>query len=244
MGEHKVGTKEEWREARNALREREKELDRLSEELAEQRRALPWVRVEKEYRLATDAGPKTLPELFEGRSQLLIYHLMFGPNYSGGACPGCSGLADHLDGAVVHLNHRDVTLTCVSRAPLDMIQAYKRRMGWRFPWASAHGSEFPSDFGFALTPEQIRTIPQVAEMVADPPEFLTSWAEAVGTDLEDGLQEGPGWNVFALEDGVVYHTYSLQPPDRNMVAPYYYQLLDQTPRGRVREMDAVRHDEY
>src|SRR5436190_7637908 len=149
--EHKIGTQEEWQAAREQLREREDELARLAKELSEQRRELPWVPVEKEYTFDTDVGQKTLAELFEGRSQLLVYHLMFGAGYTKGACPGCSNLVDHLDGGLVHLNHRDVTLLCMSRAPLDRIQAYKRRMGWKFPWVSAFGSDFPYDFGFAFT---------------------------------------------------------------------------------------------
>ena len=134
MPEHEVGTRQEWSAAREQLLEREQELGKLDEELAKQRQELPWVPVEKEYTFATEGGQKTLPELFDGRSQLLIYHLMFGPTYEA-ACPGCSGLADHFDGALVHLSNRDVTLMAISRAPIEKLQAYKRRMGWRFPWA-------------------------------------------------------------------------------------------------------------
>jgi predicted dithiol-disulfide oxidoreductase (DUF899 family) len=239
---HAVGTREEWTAARNELAEREAELTDLSRELAEQRRALPWVAVEKEYAFDTDAGPRTLAELFDGRSQLLIYNIMFGPSYTG-ACPGCSGLADHFDAGLVHLNHRDVTMVCVSRAPLEKIQAYKRRMGWRFPWVSSFGSDYGFDFGFAATEEQQRT-GELAQMIAEPPEFLKEWVVAVGTDLASGLAEGPGWIVFALRDGVVYHTFSRHAPDGALLAPYYYQLLDQTPRGRGEEFRAVRHDEY
>jgi predicted dithiol-disulfide oxidoreductase (DUF899 family) len=133
MTEHTVATREEWQAARDKLLAREQQLVELNDEIREERRALPWVRIEKDYELATDAGPKALPELFDGRSQLLIYHLMFGPSYTG-ACPGCSGLADHFDGGLVHMNHRDVMLMCVSRAPIEKLQAYKRRMGWKFPW--------------------------------------------------------------------------------------------------------------
>src|SRR5215218_2494856 len=146
MTQHKVGTREEWQAARDELLERENELAQRSEELAQQRRELPWVPVEKEYSFETEDGKKTLPELFDGRSQLLAYNIMFGPDYTG-ACPGCSNLADNLDGGLVHLNHRDVTLLCFSRAPNDKLQAYKRRMGWKFPYVSTHGSEFSFDFG-------------------------------------------------------------------------------------------------
>jgi predicted dithiol-disulfide oxidoreductase (DUF899 family) len=142
MAAHKVGTREEWREARDALRKREDEHNELGNELARERRELPWVPVDKEYTFETDDGRRTLAELFDGRSQLLVYHIMFGPEYSRGACPGCSNLADHLSPAVVHLNSRDVTLTCISRATLPQIQAYKQRMGWTFPWASSNGSDY------------------------------------------------------------------------------------------------------
>ena len=243
MTEHKVGTREEWHAARAALLERENEHAERSEELARERRELPWVPVEKEYTFATDEGTKTLAELFDGRSQLLAYNIMFGPSYSG-ACPGCSNLADQLDGGVVHLNHRDVTLICFSRAPIERLQAYKQRMGWRFPWVSTHGSDFAFDFELAFTKEQMSGIDEVQTMLEDPPDWLEDWAEDVGTDLESGMSENPGWIVFALEDGVVYHTYSRMAPDRDFVVPYYSQLLDRTPKGRVDEFRATRHDEY
>jgi predicted dithiol-disulfide oxidoreductase (DUF899 family) len=240
---HRVGTREQWSEAREALRRREDELNELSNELARQRRELPWVPVEKEYKFDTPEGPKTLAELFDGRSQLLIYHIMFGPDYAGGACPGCSNLADHLSDGVVHLNHRDVTFTCISRATLPQIEAYKGRMGWTFPWASSNGSDYQFDFGFALTDEQLAS-KQLREMIERPPDWLAAWATAVGTDLEHGLIEGPGWAAFALEDGVVYHTYSRHAPDGDLLAPYYYQLLDQVPHGRPTDFRATRHDDY
>ncbi len=243
MTEHRVGTREEWRTARQQLLEREQEHALLGKELAQQRRELPWVPVDKEYTFETDEGPKTLAELFVGRSQLLIYHLMFGPEYTG-ACPGCSNLADHFDGGLIHLNHRDVTFLCISRAPLSKLQAYKRRMGWRFPWASSHGSDFNYDFGFAFTKEQMAADEAHRTMIDEPSDWLQEWAVAVGTDLQSGLAEGPGWNAFALSDGVVYHTYSRFAPDGDLLAPYYYQLLDQTPKGRVDEFRATRHDEY
>jgi predicted dithiol-disulfide oxidoreductase (DUF899 family) len=242
MTEHTVGTREERAAARSELLEREAEIARLSREAAEQRSALPWVRVERQYVFESDDGPKTLAELFDGRSQLLIYNLMFGPTYTG-ACPGCSGLADHFDAGLVHLNHRDVTMIAISRAPLEKLQAYKRRMGWRFPWVSSYGSDYGVDFGFAATEEQ-KASGELAKMINEPPDFLKEWSLSVGTDLASGLTEGPGWIVFALEEGIVYHTYSRHAPDGALLAPYYYQLLDQTPKGRGDEMRAVRHDEY
>jgi predicted dithiol-disulfide oxidoreductase (DUF899 family) len=243
MTEHKIGTREEWLEARNKLLELENEHAERSEELVRMRQELPWVPVDKEYELQTDEGPKTLAELFEGRSQLLAYNIMFGPSYTG-ACPGCSSLADHLDGGLVHLNHRDVTLLCFSRAPIEKLQAYKQRMGWRFPWVSTYGSDFAFDFELALTEEQAAGIEEIQTMVADPPDWLVEWAESVGTDLEAGMRENPSWIAFALDDGVVYHTYTRSAPDRDFVVPYFMQLLDRTPKGRVDEFRATRHDEY
>ncbi len=242
MMKHKVGTRGEWATARADLLEREQELGNLDEELARQRQKLPWVPVEKEYTFDTEEGKQTLADLFDGRSQLLIYHLMFGPTYQA-ACPGCTGLADHLDAALVHLNNRDVTLICISRAPIEKLQAYKRRMGWEFPWVSSFASDFNFDFNFAFTQEQMET-GQLAKMVAEAPAWLKDWAENVGTDLASGMAESPGWNVFALEDGVVYHTYSRTAPDRFLLVPYYTQLLDQIPAGRDADFPLRRHDEY
>jgi predicted dithiol-disulfide oxidoreductase (DUF899 family) len=243
MTEHKVGTREEWEAARKELLERENEHAQRSEELARLRRELPWVPVEKEYTFATDEGAKTLAELFDGRSQLLAYNIMFGPSYTG-ACPGCSNLADELDGGLVHLNHRDVTLLCFSRAPLEKLQAYKKRMGWSFPWASTYENDFAFDFELTLTEEQLSEIEEVQTMLEEPPDWLQEWAKDVGTELEKGMLENPGWIAFALEDGVVYHTYSRFAPDRDFVVPYYSQLLDRTPKGRVDEFQATRRDEY
>jgi predicted dithiol-disulfide oxidoreductase (DUF899 family) len=243
MTEHKTGTREEWQAARDELLKLENEHAERSEELARQRQALPWVPVEKEYSFETEEGKQALADLFDGRSQLLAYNIMFGPDYSG-ACPGCSNLADHLDGGLVHLNHRDVTLICISRAPFDKIQPYKERMGWQFPWASSYGSDFPFDFGLALTSEQMADVDEIQEMIKDPPDWLEEWSRMVGTDLQHGLAEGPGWIAFALEDGVVYHTYTRMAPDRDFVVPYYHQLLDRTPKGRQDEFRAIRHDEY
>jgi predicted dithiol-disulfide oxidoreductase (DUF899 family) len=180
--------------------------------------------------------------LFDGRSQLLIYHLMFGPTYKA-ACPGCTGLADHFDAAIPHLNNRDVTLISISRAPIEKLQAYKRRMGWKFPYVSSFGSDFNFDFDFAFTPEQMAT-GELAKLVAEAEDWLKDWADDVGTDLASGMAESPGWNAFALEDGVVYHTYSRTAPDRFLLAPYYYQLLDQIPDGRDADFPLRRHDEY
>ncbi len=243
MTEHKVGTRQEWVAARSELLERENEHAERSEELARQRQELPWVRVEKEYSFATDEGTKTLAELFDGRSQLLAYNIMFGPSYTG-ACPGCSNLADELDGGLIHLNHRDVTLICFSRAPLEKLQAYKQRMGWKFPWVSTYESDFPFDFELALTDEQVSGNEEIQTMLKEPADWLEEWAKDVGTDLEKGMSENPSWIAFALEDGVVYHTYTRSAPDRDFVVPYYSLLLDRTPKGRVDDFRAYRHDEY
>jgi predicted dithiol-disulfide oxidoreductase (DUF899 family) len=240
MPKHKVGTREEWSAARKELHEREQELGKLDEELARERQELPWVRVEKEYIFDTEEGKKTLAELFDGRSQLLIYHLMFGPTYEQ-ACPGCTGLADHLDGALSHVNNRDVTLMCISRAPIGKLQAYKQRMGWQFPYVSSFGSDF--NFDFAFTEEQMAT-GEMAKMVSEADDWLKDWADDVGTDLAHGMAESPGWSVFKLEDGVVYHTYARTAPDRFMLVPYYSQLLDQVPDGRDADFPLRRHDEY
>ncbi len=167
---------------------------------------------------------------------------VFGPTYEA-ACPGCTGLADHLDAALAHLNNRDVTLICISRAPIEKLLAYKRRMGWQFPYVSSFGSDFNFDFDFAFTPEQMAT-GELAKMVAEAPDWLKDWAENVGTDLAAGMAESPGWNVFALEDRLVYHTYSRTAPDRFLLAPYYDQLLDQVPAGRDRDFPLRRRDEY
>jgi predicted dithiol-disulfide oxidoreductase (DUF899 family) len=242
MTKHKVGTQDEWAAAVKELHEREQELGKLDEELAKQRQELPWVPVEKEYIFNTEEGNKTLPELFDGRSQLLIYHLMFGPTYEA-ACPGCTGLADSFDGVLVHLNNRDVTLMAISRAPIPKLQAYKRRMGWKFPYVSSFGSDFNFDFDFAATEEQMAT-GELAKMVEEADDWLKDWADNVGTDLAHGMAESPGWNVFKLEDGVVYHTYSRTAPDRFLLAAFYDQLLDQVPAGRHGDFPLRRHDEY
>src|SRR5919109_484412 len=171
MPEHAVGTRDQWLSARRELLDAEKEHMRRGDELARRRRELPWVPVEKEYTFETEEGRKTLADLFDGRSQLLAYNIMFGPSYSVGACPGCSNLADHLDGGLVHLNHRDVTLICTSRAPIERIRAYKERMGWQFAWVSTYESDFAFDFDLALTEEQLAEIEEVQEALKDPPDW-------------------------------------------------------------------------
>ena len=245
MTTHTVGTREEWLAAREELAKLEKEHAEREEEIVKKRRDLPWVPVEKEYELDTEEGKKTLAELFEGRSQLLAYNIMFGPDYQVGACPGCSNVGDHLDAGLVHLNHRDVTLACFSRAPIDRLRAYKQRMGWKFPWISTYGSDFPFDFSLAFTEEQAEEVPEMREMIENPPDWLQEWSQQVGADLKDGLREGPGWIAFALEDGVVYHTYSCY--DRGTdVLNATWQLLDRTPQGRGDDPEGWprRHVEY
>src|SRR4051794_39729336 len=170
MPEHEIGTREEWQAARDELAKLEAEHAQQNEEIKKQRRDLPWVPVEKEYEFDTEDGRKTLAELFDGRSQLLAYNIMFGPDYTVGACPGCSNLGDELGASRVHLEHRDVTLLCFSRAPIDRLTAYKERMGWQFPYVSTYGTDFAFDFGLALTPEQLQEVPEVKQMLDAPPE--------------------------------------------------------------------------
>src|ERR671925_1080 len=172
MPEHKSGTREEWQAARAELAKLEAEHAELGRKVTEERRQLPWVRVEKEYEFDTEDGKKTLADLFDGRSQLLAYNIMFGPDYELGACPGCSNVGDELDATRVHLSHRDVTLICFSRAPIDRLFAYKKRMGWQFPYVSTYGSDFPFDFGLALTPEQMAGIDEIQQMISSPPDWL------------------------------------------------------------------------
>jgi predicted dithiol-disulfide oxidoreductase (DUF899 family) len=243
MPEHKVGTREEWQEARAALAERENEFAERGSELAQQRRELPWVPVEKQYSFETEDGRKTLEELFEGRSQLLAYNVMYGPDYEVGACPGCSNVADQLDSPRLHLGHRDVTLICFSRAPIDRLRAYKERMGWKLPYVSTYETDFPWDFDLALTEEQAAEIPEVQEMIASPPDWLQDWSKQVGAELKDGLREAPSWIAFARENGTVFHTYTVTAPDP-FVAPYYALLLDRTPKEWGEPFRAWRHDEY
>ncbi|HKV68536.1 MAG TPA: DUF899 family protein [Gaiellales bacterium] len=243
MPEHTTGTREEWQAARGDLAKLEREQAERNEEIKRRRRELPWVPVEKDYELDTEDGKKTLAELFDGRSQLLAYNIMYGPDYKAGACPGCTGLADNFDGTLIHLNHRDVTFVCFSRAPIDALVAYKRRMGWQFPWVSTYGSDFPFDFGLALTKEQAGEIPEVQQMVDSPPDWLQFWSTQVDADLEDGLREAPAYIAFALEDGVVYHTYTVSAPDP-FVAPFTSFLLDRTPKDETSPFLTYRKDEY
>src|SRR5687768_8084610 len=203
MPDHKIGTRAEWQAAREKLAKLEAEHAELEQTVTERRRQLPWVPVEKEYRFDTADGKKTLGELFEGRSQLLAYNIMFGPDYEVGACPGCTNVGDGLDGALVHLNHRDVTLICFSRAPIERLVSYKERMGWQFPYVSTYNTDFPFDFGLAMTEEQAQQIPEVEGMIDNPPDWLEEWSEQVGAELKDGLREGPSYIAFARENGKI-----------------------------------------
>ena len=191
MPEHKIGTREEWQAARDELAKLEAEQAERNEEIKRKRRELPWVPVEKEYEFDTEDGKKTLAELFDGRSQLLAYNIMYGPDYKIGACPGCTNLADGFDGSLLHLNKRDVTFMCFSRAPIDRLAAYRKRMGWEFPYVSTHGTEFPFDFRLAMTEEQAQQIPEVKEMVENPPGWLQFWSSQVGAELKDGCGRPP-----------------------------------------------------
>jgi predicted dithiol-disulfide oxidoreductase (DUF899 family) len=241
MTDHEVAAREEWLAARNELLEREKELTRRSDELARQRRELPWVPIEAEYRFETDDGTRTLAELFDGRSQLLVYHFMFGPAYTAG-CPVCSSGADTFDGAVPHLNARDVTFLCVSRAPLERLGAYKRRMGWRFRWVSSLGTDFNFDFDVSHTEEQVAPF-----LEGGVPAVVDEFAAECGTDPAGYLAEGPGLSAFALSDGVVHHTYSTYARGLEIMLAFY-PLLDRVPKGRDEDASTAswlrRHDEY
>jgi predicted dithiol-disulfide oxidoreductase (DUF899 family) len=243
MAEHTIGTREDWQAARDELAKLEAEHAELGRRVTERRRRLPWVPVQKSYEFDTEEGKKTLGDLFEGRSQLLAYNIMFGPDYELGACPGCSSLGDELDGTRVHLNHEDITLLCFSRAPIDRLLAYKERMGWQFPYVSTYGSDFPFDFGLALTPEQAQQIPPVKEMIEQPPDWLADWGRQIGAKLEDGLREGPAWIAFARENGTVYHTYTVMAPDP-FVAPYHAFLRERAPIAGPEEPRNLRKDEY
>jgi len=258
MTKHSIGTREQWLAARLELLETEKELTRRSDEVAARRRELPWVRVDKTYRFDTDRGEATLADLFEGRSQLLVYHFMFGPDYTAG-CPSCSSIADGFNGIAVHLAHHDVMLMAVSRAPLAKLQAFKQRMGWTFPWASSNDTEFNFDFNVSLTEDQQRSGHVEYNFRQEPPRPpaeaptdgpLAAWAATTGTDWPTYTRERPGMSAFALEDGVVYHTYSAYA--RGLDGLWgMYQWLDRAPRGRNEtraEGDPLnffrRHDEY
>jgi predicted dithiol-disulfide oxidoreductase (DUF899 family) len=249
MTTHKTGTREEWLTARLALLEAEKELTRRSDDLARQREALPWVRVDKTYRFDTEDGNASLADLFQGRSQLLVYHFMFGPDYKAG-CPSCSMIADGFNGFAVHLAHHDVTLSAVSRAPLAKLQAFKRRMGWTFPWASSHGGDFNADFNVAFTEEQQRAggieynYRREAPVVPTTGGGPTTYAAMAGTDAATFTRDRPGMSAFVLEDGVVYHTYSTYA--RGLDGLWgMYQWLDRAPKGRNETgVWWRRHDEY
>jgi predicted dithiol-disulfide oxidoreductase (DUF899 family) len=243
MPEHRIGTREEWQAARDGLAKLETEQAERNEEITRRRVELPWVPVEKEYEFDTEQGKKTLAELFDGRSQLLAYNIMYGPDFKVGACPGCTNVADGFDGVLLHLNKRDVTLLCFSRAPSDRLAAYRKRMGWRFPYVSTYGSDFPFDFGLALTEEQAAGIPEIQGMVDNPPDWLRFWSTQTGAELKDGIRENPSYIAFALENGTVYHTYTVTAPDP-FVAPYFNFLLDRTPKPQPDEPLNFRKDEY
>ncbi|MDY7802981.1 DUF899 domain-containing protein [Burkholderia stagnalis] len=251
MTTHLTGTRDEWLAARRALLDAEKALTRQGDELARQRQALPWVRVDKTYRFDTEGGPATLADLFGGRSQLLVYHFMFGPDYKAG-CPSCSALADGFDGFAVHLANHDVTLTAVSRAPLAKLLAYRQRMGWTFPWASSVDSDFNFDFSVSFTAAQQRTGELEynyrraghAMDLTPPPEPVARFAATCGTDAATYSLDRPGMSAFVLEDGVVYHTYSTYA--RGLDGLWgMYQWLDRAPKGRNEQgVWWRRHDEY
>lgn len=258
MTKHKIGSREDWLESRLELLKAEKELTRRSDELAQQRQELPWVRVDKNYEFETEAGRVSLADLFDGRSQLLVYHFMFGPDYTAG-CPSCSAIADGFNGFVAHLENHDVAMTAISRAPLSKLKAYKQRMGWTFPWASSFGSEFNYDFNTSLTEKQQRegtveynyrreaawTLRGIGdEMTKGGEGPVAEIAATTGTDVATYTRERPGMSAFVLEDGVVYHTYSTY--SRGLDGLWgMYQWLDRAPLGRNEKgIWWRRHDEY
>src|SRR5262249_35781556 len=246
MTDHKIGTRDEWLAAREQLLLREKEHTRLGDELARQRRELPWVPVEKDYRLDTDDGEKALAELFDGRAQLLVYHCMFGPSYEAG-CPVNSSIADTVDGVLPHLHARDVTFMLVSQAPLEKLQAYRRRMGWTLPWVSSARTDFNFDLGFSHTEEQGRqVVEQMMEENALPP-IVEQNARASGTDGAAYMTESRGCSAVARDNGTVYHAYSTTWRGLEFLMGYY-PILDHTPKGRDEGEDwqlwIRRHDEY
>jgi predicted dithiol-disulfide oxidoreductase (DUF899 family) len=241
MTQHRIGTQEEWQTQRDALLKDEKELTRRGDELSRRRRELPWVPVEKDYRFETEGGAKTLGDLFDGRSQLMVYHFMFGPDWDAG-CPVCSSIADTLNAQVPHLAARDTTLVLASRAPLEKLLAYRKRMGWDIDWVSSDGSDFNRDIGFQATREELGPflngpIPVTVEQNAD----------MCGTDVAGYVSEGPGMSVYARSDGRVYRTYVTTARGLEFGLAYY-GLLDRTPKGRDEAPDEPlwvrRHDEY
>ena len=245
MTDRRIGTRDEWLAARERLLVREKEHTRLGDELAQLRRELPWVRVEKEYRFDTDDGEKALGELFNGRSQLLVYHFMFGPSYQAG-CPVNSSIADAVDGVLPHLHARDVSFVFVSQAPLEKLRAYKHRMGWRFPWVSSARTDFNFDLGFSHTEEQGREA--VAQMTgAGLPRIVEHNARSTGTDVAGYLTESPGFSTFVRDDDNVYHAYSTTWRGLEFLMSYY-PILDHAPKGRDEaeewQLWIRRHDEY
>ena len=252
MTRHKTGTREEWLKARIDLLKAEKDLTKRSDALAEQRQELPWVRIDKSYKLDTDGGTATLADLFQGRSQLLVYHFMFGPDYKAG-CPSCSMIADGFNGFQTHLAHHDVMLWAVSRAPLAKLQGYKKRMGWNFPWASSFNSDFNFDFNISITEKQQRDgnveynyQRAVHPITMDtPPAPVVEFAAMCGTDAATFTRDRPGMSAFVMEDGAVYHTYSTYA--RGLDGLWgAYQWLDRAPQGRNEENGPwwKRKDEY
>jgi predicted dithiol-disulfide oxidoreductase (DUF899 family) len=258
MTKHKTGTREEWLSARLELLKAEKDLTRRSDELARKRQELPWAKIDTEYQFETDDGKASLADLFRGRSQLLVYHFMFGPDYKAG-CPSCSAIADGFNGIAIHLANHDVMFWAISRAPLAQLNEYKKRMGWTFPWASSFGSDFNFDFSASFTEDQqrngieynyLREPPMEPRGEAPPlstsaPEGPTEFAAASGTDVDTYTRERPGVSAFALEDGIVYHTYSAY--SRGVDGLWgMYQWLDRAPKGRNEDGGLwwKRHDEY
>ena len=246
-----IGTRQEWLAARLELLYAEKELTRRSDEVARQRQELPWVRVDKDYQFDTDAGKVSLKDLFAGRSQLLVYHFMFGPDYNAG-CPSCSSIADGFDGIAVHLANHDATLMAVSRAPLGKLQAYKQRMGWSFPWASSYSSDFNFDFNVGFTEQQLREGDinynykrgGHAMDIIPAPQPVVDFAESCGTDAPTFIRDRPGLSTFVLQDGVIYHTYSTYARGVDGIWGMY-AWLDRAPKGRNETgVWWKRHDEY
>jgi len=251
MTKHKTGTREEWLAARLDLLKAEKEHTHQGDALAKRRQELPWVRIDKAYRFDTDEGKASLPDLFRGRSQLIVYHLMFGPDFTA-ACPSCSAIADGFNGIAVHLANHDVMFWAVSRAPLARLQAYKKRLGWKFPWASSFGSDFNPDFGVGITKEQqlqgnteYNYSRSHGMDSTEFPDIVVQFAASSGTDAATFVRERPGMSAFALEDGVVHHTYSTYA--RGLDGLWnMYQWLDRAPLGRNEESGPWwrRNDEY
>ena len=254
MTSHRIGTREEWLRARVELLQAEKELTHQSDEVARRRQQLPWVRIDRNYQLDTEEGKQSLQDLFRGRSQLLVYHFMFGPDYKAG-CPSCSAIADGFNGITTHLANHDVMLWAVSRAPLEKLQAYRKRMGWTFPWASSFGGDFNFDFSVGFTEAQQRQEGIEYNYRREPPfqpptgsentqRGSAVMAKMAGTDEATYIRERPGVSAFALEDGVLYHTYSAY--SRGVDALWgMYQWLDRAPKGRNESgVWWRRHDEY